>query len=125
MPNHVDEIIEINCDISSTSELTGEIFNDMNISLDISPMLELSGEIGDVPELVGSFFLKPIIQINDIEIPKVIGGQIYDGAYIIIPSVNQQSLDTNKKVMTGDVIVEEIPTFWTQNTTGMTFIIGN
>lgn len=125
MPNHIDEIIKIDCNIQSISELIGEISENMNIFSDISPMAQIHGELNEMLELTSSFFLTPVLQVNNIEIPKTINNELYDGTYIVIPSVNQQTLDTYKKVMTRDIIVEEIPTFWTQNTTGMTFIIGN
>jgi len=63
--------------------------------------------------------------VKNIEIPKTVGGAPYDGAYIVTPSVNEQILDTDKKILKKDIIVQEIPTYWTSNITGMTFIIGD
>lgn len=120
MPNHIDELIEINCD----TELTREIFDNISVSSDISPTIEIEGKINDILELTGSFFLNPVIQIDDITIPQIIG-EVYEGPSVVIPSVNEQILNTNKKQCNNDIIIEEIPTFWTQNQTGMTFIIGN
>lgn len=126
MPNnHIDKILEIDCKIEPILELIGEVSNNINISSDISSTTQINGEINTITELIGSFFLTPILQVNNIQIPKTINNQIYDGAYVVIPSINGQTLNTDKKVMTRDIIVEEIPTFWTQNSTGMTFIIGN
>ena len=106
MPNHVDNILNIDCNIESVSEIVGEISD-------------------NVEKLTGSFSTGSVIQINNIDIPKVINEELYDENYSVIPSVNEQVLNTRKKIMKQDVIIEEIPTFWTSNATGMTFIIGN
>lgn len=124
MSIHTDEIVKINCDINSPIELVGEMSNIIDISSDISPIETINSEISNIQELVGSFFLNPIIQVDGIEIPKTIGGDPYDGAYVITPAVNEQILDTDKKILKKDMIIEEIPTYWTSNQTGMTFIIG-
>ena len=116
MPNQINDIIEINSIIKPGLELTGEI----------SSLIQINGEINnDISEITGSIFSDPVIEVNNLEIPKVISGKIYEGAYVVIPSTTEQTLDTNKKVLTDDIVIEEIPTFWTQNQTGMTFIIGN
>ena len=49
----------------------------------------------------------------------------YEGEYIVIPSVVAQTLDTENKVMDGDLVIGEIPTYQTSNPYGITFIIGN
>lgn len=125
MSTHSDEIAEIKCDIEPIKILTGEIFDNISISSSISPVIDINGQINDILELTGSFFLESTIQIDDINIPEVIDNEEYDGVYRITPSVNEQTLDTDKKLLRKDIIVEEIPTFWTQNITGMTFIIGD
>lgn len=125
MSYHTDEIVEIKCDIEPIKTLTGEIFNAFSISSDISPVIQVTGLIDDsLLELTGSFFLDSIIQITDIQIPDTIDGEQYGGRYIITPSTIEQVLDTDKKVLREDIVVQKIPTFWTQNVTGMTFIIG-
>lgn len=49
----------------------------------------------------------------------------YPGPYNVIPAVSSQTLSTANKYMTSNVLVEEIPTYLTQNEKGMTFIIGD
>lgn len=125
MSTHSDEIAEIKCNIEPIKILTGEIFDDISISSSISPVININGQIDDILELNGSFFLESTIQINNINIPDIINNEEYEGVYRVTPSVNEQTLDTDKKLLRKDIIVEQIPTFWTQNITGMTFIIGD
>jgi len=57
---------------------------------------------------------------------KLIDRDIYEGPYVVTPAVElQQVLETDGKIMKDDVVVEEIPTYLTQNEKGMTFIIGD
>ena len=58
-------------------------------------------------------------------IKTIDGHDEYEGAYVVIPSTDDQILDTNNKVMTQDLTVEAIPTWQTSNEYGITFIIGN
>lgn len=125
MSTHSDEITEIKCNIEPIKILTGEIFDDISISSSISPVININGQIDDILELNGSFFLESTIQINNINIPDIVNNEEYEGVYRVTPSVNEQTLDTDKKLLRKDIIVEQIPTFWTQNITGMTFIIGD
>lgn len=125
MPTYSDEIIEIKCDIEPIKILTGEIFNNVSVSSFISPVISINAQISNILELTGSFFLESTIQINNINIPETISNEEYDGTYKITPSISKQTLDTNKKLLRKNIVIEEIPTFWTQNITGMTFIIGD
>ena len=125
MSTHSDEIAEIKCNIEPIKTLTGEIFDNISISSSISPVININGQINNILELNGSFFLESTIQINNINIPDIVNNEEYEGVYRVTPSVNEQTLDTDKKLLKKDIIVEQIPTFWTQNITGMTFIIGD
>lgn len=50
--------------------------------------------------------------------------QIYEGTYRVIPTTDDQVLQTNKKLLTDNLTVEEIPIYETSNETGKTIIIG-
>lgn len=70
-----------------------------------------------------------IVLDEDIGITGVIDTGInlhpdYRGPYRVIPSTQEQILDTNDKIMKDDVTVEEIPYFETANEYGYTIYIG-
>lgn len=48
----------------------------------------------------------------------------YTGDYLVIPDDFQHVLETNDKLMKGDVIVEKIPYYETSNISGTTVYIG-
>ena len=50
--------------------------------------------------------------------------QIYEGTYRVIPTTDDQVLQTDKKLLTDNLTVEEIPIYETSNETGKTIIIG-
>ena len=45
-------------------------------------------------------------------------GEIYDGEYVVIPKVTEQSLPTAEKFMEDDVTIKSIPYFNVSNTAG-------
>lgn len=50
----------------------------------------------------------------------------YEGAYVVIPKVTQQMLETERKLMLEDVLVKEIPFYDVSNAAGgSTIFIGN
>lgn len=59
-----------------------------------------------------------IIDIESISRPN------YDGDYTIIPSINEQTLETKNKVMTDNLNIKQIPYFQTSNQYGDTIYIG-
>ncbi len=67
-----------------------------------------------------SFGLDSYIPMRPIDIEE------YEGEYIVIPSTTEQTLPTEDKFLTQNVVVEEIPTYQTTNPAGgITYIIGN
>lgn len=48
----------------------------------------------------------------------------YEGSYQVTPKVDEQILPTEKKLMTDDLTVEEIPIYESSNESGRTIIIG-
>lgn len=44
--------------------------------------------------------------------PQRIGGQAYAGPYTVTPTTSEQALSTNGKTMTGDVVINPIPSDW-------------
>lgn len=49
-------------------------------------------------------------------------GDIYDGSYMVIPSVEEQKLQTAQKMMTDDVTVKAIPYYDVSNASGGTTV---
>lgn len=67
-----------------------------------------------------SFGLDSYIPMRPVDIEE------YEGEYIVIPAVTEQTLLTEDKYLTQNVVVEEIPTYQTSNPAGgITYIIGN
>lgn len=77
-------------------------------------MNTLTGEILKLPKLSGNVGAKTIN----------IGGaddsnyEVYEGAYIVTPSVSNQTLETANKLMQSDVTIEEIPYAEVSNNSG-------
>ena len=51
-------------------------------------------------------------------VTEYIGGELYQGDYVVTPKVDAQTIPTKGKVMAEDVTVKEIPIFRTSNTSG-------
>lgn len=74
---------------------------DFNILLDIN---QVEGFTLDVVDDDFSYIVDPVIEIvNSIE------GEVYIGPTRIIPSQNEQILNTTNKVLLKDIVVEKIP----------------
>lgn len=57
---------------------------------------------------------------------EYVGGELYEGTYMVTPTTEQQTLPTKERVMVEDVTVKKIPFFCTSNTSGgNTVYIGN
>lgn len=52
------------------------------------------------------------------------GGEWYEGPYEVVPTRQDQVLETALKTMEEDVLVHEIPYWETANQYGTTFVIG-
>jgi hypothetical protein len=55
-------------------------------------------------------------------VTETVGGDPYQGEYIITPKMEAQTLPTKKKVLFEDVTVKEIPVFRVSNTSGGTTV---
>lgn len=56
---------------------------------------------------------------------EYVDAEVYDGEYTVVPATESQTLATQNKRMTADVLVEEIPYYETTNPSGgYTVIIG-
>lgn len=66
------------------------------------------------------------VQFGEVQtVTQLIGGEIYDGSYEVVPQVAPQTLETQHKVMNANVTVHEIPYAEVTNTSGgMTATIG-
>lgn len=51
-------------------------------------------------------------------ITEYVGGEPYEGSYIITPKVEEQKMDTKGKIMIDDVTVKSVPFFEVSNTSG-------
>ena len=49
----------------------------------------------------------------------------YEGSYTITPSIEEQTLETQNKLMINDLVIEEIPNLRVPNEYGDTFYIGS
>ena len=59
-------------------------------------------------------------------VTKLVGGDLYEGEYTVIPKVIEQTMPTKEKVLTEDMIIKSIPFFKTSNNSGgNTVYIGN
>lgn len=63
-------------------------------------------------------------EFGDVTIIHV-GGEIYPGPYEVIPHRWDQVLDTDGKLMNGDVTVKEVPWIEVSNPEGTTYIIAS
>ena len=60
-------------------------------------------------------------------VPKVLdvsGGNPYEGEYTITPSIQEQEMLTQNKIMNKNVTIQAIPYYETSNMSGKTVIIG-
>lgn len=58
-------------------------------------------------------------------VTQLIGGEIYEGSYDVVPQTTPQTLETQHKVMNANVTVHEIPYAEVSNISGgMTATIG-
>ena len=51
-------------------------------------------------------------------VTEYLGGEPYEGDYIVTPKVNEQTMPTKDKVMTEDVTIKSIPFYNVSNTSG-------
>lgn len=59
------------------------------------------------------------VDFGDVQtITKYVGGAPYEGSYIVVPRVTEQTMHTKEKVMIDDVLVKAIPFFNVSNTSG-------
>ena len=59
-------------------------------------------------------------------VTEIVGGDQYEGEYVVTPHVGEQELQTKNKVLLDDVTIKAIPYFETSNTSGgNTVYIGN
>lgn len=87
-------------------------------------MDRITGEVKGVGYVSGSISQFCVISGN-VVLPKTIRPDIYEGAYIVIPKLTEQTLSTKYKNMADDVTVKEIPVTYTSNPYGgQTVLIG-
>lgn len=54
----------------------------------------------------------------------ILGGQFYEGPYVVTPELTEIVLETRGKTMADDVLVNEIPIYEVSNQYGTTVTIG-
>ncbi len=91
----------------------------------------MNGQLVDGVKLVGSLYTNINITGN-IRADNMVGNltlgnqtkTTYSGSYVITPTATGQTLNTNNKIMGGNVYVEEIPYVVVPNDYGETIYIG-
>lgn len=78
--------------------------------------MRLIGILTAVPTLVGTMSVAGEI--------IYVGGNPYQGEYVITPTSSDQTLDTTHKTLMDDLLVKAIPYAEVSNPKGMTIIIG-
>lgn len=84
---------EIIIDSLESSEVLDVDFSEIDVCIDV--------EFGEVQE-----------------IEKLIGGELYEGAYSVTPKTTEQTLKTAQKVLTDDVTIRSIPFYDVGNASG-------
>lgn len=84
----------------------------------------LYGTISDSGQIKGQLQSEGML-IGEVGFPKCDYPMAYDGEYEVTPRLYAQSLDTDRKLMSDDVTVHEIPVTRTSNPEGgLTVLIG-
>lgn len=87
------------------------------MTLEVSPLL-IDMDIGDDSDVSMEFSDAILVRDEPIE--------TYTGDYVVIPLADEAVvLDTNGKMMTDDVTVQQVPYFETTNPTGKTVYIAS
>ena len=82
----------------------------------------LYGVITDGGQIQGKLQPKGVL-MGEVGFPKCDYPMPYSGNYEVTPKSYEQSLDTNDKYMTDDVIIKQIPYYETSNDYGTTCYI--
>ena len=107
MPNYPLEIVTSSYDVSLVEAENAEI-GVVSSSYDL-----------DLTESSYTLDLGEVIEV------QYVGGDVYDGDYVVVPKTETQVLPTRSKVMADDVTVKEVPFFQTSNTYGDTVYIAS
>lgn len=99
-----EEAIDVDVTYDETISIIASVSDD-NISV-------VANVIDEIVDLKCDVFNK-----NEIE--------YYNGRYIVIPTDEDQELETKKKAMRENVLVKEVPTYTVANEKGYSFIILN
>ena len=51
-------------------------------------------------------------------VTKYLGGELYEGEYVVTPMVKEQTMPTKNKVLTEDMTIKSIPFFNVSNNSG-------
>lgn len=122
MNGTIEQSINLNGNINNSLNLIGSLENPNTITGSTEGTLEIVGSLENELEIVGS-----LIENNCINGELVLGGgthATYGGSYEITPTSSDQTLNTNDKIMTNDVLVGKIPYYETSNEYGKTIYIG-
>ena len=59
------------------------------------------------------------IKFSEVQkVTEYIGGEEYEGEYVVTPKVTEQSLPTKEKVLIEDITIKEIPFYNVSNASG-------
>lgn len=81
--------------------------------------------VEETPQFSAKFMKTQPLKAKFGEIQTVTDGDWYEGKYTIIPSPENQVLETQGKTMKNDVTVKSIPYYETSNFSGITVYIGS
>ena len=117
------ETSSVNSNLSNNSNITGSI-NDTKITGNVSSTININGLLSNNNNLNSN------IQSNsNISAKLSVGGSgsylDYSGSYDIIPNQQDQTLQTQNKILRENMLVEKIPYYETSNDYGKTVYIGS
>lgn len=123
MIGKINSSISINTSLGGTSKVIGKISGSNKLQGMIHESQNIKGSVHSVSNITGS-----VISTNNLSYTTNLDNSSalpnYTGAYTIIPTVDDQPLETKNKVLRENILVKSIPYFQTSNEFGDTVYIG-
>lgn len=122
-------------EIMSVANITATLNEEDVLSGSLVDSHGIACSLSESPIVNGIMSISEVFNVNlsgaeslsaDITLPKQVGGDPYQGSYVVTPKANSQTvLETKGKTMSDDVTVVEIPYYETSNISGSTVYIAN
>ena len=123
--SEIMSVANITATLNEQDVLSGALVDSRGISGSLSVSSIVSGSISS-PETLSANLSGMEVLLADITLPRQVGGDPYQGDYVVTPKANSQTvLETRGKTMSENVTVVEIPYFETSNISGNTVYIAN